>query len=279
MPVYACFRGDCDNLAHEQPGSQVFITSDTEGRHWLCVDTGLAEIPPFHDLAFDVARVQQLAHRHGFSFEGTEARWFVLPDQIQLRKKLARPPRPPSNDPLEQIVSAGWSARCDNFFARPVRVVANRGRLLIGAEGENRDEAWHRLALRVLRASQPPENGGPALNINAEPVPLYPDADGAIRVGESRVTIETVVRAFQEGSGAEDIVSAYPTLDLADVYTVIGYYLRHKEDINAYIEEREKEADELEKEIRDAQPVDDGLRAKLLARREKLRADNAAAHQ
>ena len=33
---------------------------------------------------------------------------------------------------------------------------------------------------------------------------------------------------------AEEIVQQYPTLDLADIYTVIAYYLRNREDVDAY---------------------------------------------
>jgi hypothetical protein len=34
------------------------------------------------------------------------------------------------------------------------------------------------------------------------------------------------------------MVEQFPTLDLADVYAVIGYYLRHRADVDAYVERR-----------------------------------------
>jgi hypothetical protein len=58
----------------------------------------------------------------------------------------------------------------------------------------------------------------------------------------------------------------YPTLELADVYAVIAYYLRHQEAVDAYVRQREIEADEIEAQIR-AEAGDDGLRERLLARR------------
>lgn len=57
-----------------------------------------------------------------------------------------------------------------------------------------------------------------------ETLPLEMDAHGVIRVGKTRVTLDTVVAAFDEGATAEEIVQQYPTLLLADVYSVIGYY-------------------------------------------------------
>jgi uncharacterized protein (DUF433 family) len=64
------------------------------------------------------------------------------------------------------------------------------------------------------------------LVIGIEPVPLATDAGSVVRVGGTRVTLDTVVTAFEEGATAEEIVHQYPSLKLADIYAVIGYYLR-----------------------------------------------------
>jgi hypothetical protein len=53
--------------------------------------------------------------------------------------------------------------------------------------------------------------------LSAHPAPLRADADGVIRVGSSRVTLDTVVGAFRNGCTAEEIVMKYPSLDLTDV--------------------------------------------------------------
>ncbi|HZY87718.1 MAG TPA: DUF433 domain-containing protein, partial [Gemmataceae bacterium] len=66
------------------------------------------------------------------------------------------------------------------------------------------------------------------LALGAEPPPLREEASGAVRVGESRVLLELVVRAFQDGAPAEVLVQRYPTLTLADVYGAIAFYLRHR---------------------------------------------------
>ena len=54
-------------------------------------------------------------------------------------------------------------------------------------------------------------------------IPLNVSPDGVIRVGQTRVTLDTVVEAFADGATAEEIVQQYPTLKLADVYLVLGY--------------------------------------------------------
>ena len=65
------------------------------------------------------------------------------------------------------------------------------------------------------------------LVLEVEAPPFRVDATGAIRVGNSRVLLELVIRAFQDGASPESIVQRYSTLSLSDVYSAIGYYLRH----------------------------------------------------
>ena len=102
-----------------------------------------------------------------------------------------------------------------------------------------------------------------------ELVPLRMDADGVLRVGTTRVTLDTVVHAFLDGATAEEIVQQYPALYLGDVYSVIGYYLKRQTEVEAYLRQREQEAAEVrhENEIR-FDPI--GVRARLLARRARL---------
>lgn len=104
------------------------------------------------------------------------------------------------------------------------------------------------------------------LHAPPEPVPIETNADGVIRVGGTRVTLDTVVAAFDAGATAEEIVQQYPSLTLADVYSVIGYYLRHQSDVRAYVAERQKRAAQSrEEDERRFDPT--GVRDRLLARR------------
>ncbi len=103
--------------------------------------------------------------------------------------------------------------------------------------------------------------------IQPEPVPLLADGCGGLRVGESRVSLDTVIREYERGAGPEGIVAAYSTLQLPDVYAVIAYYLRHRDEVNEYLQRREAEAAALRQEIESHQPGRGDLRAKLRARR------------
>ena len=51
-----------------------------------------------------------------------------------------------------------------------------------------------------------------SLSITAEPIPLKMQPDGIVRVGETRVTLDTVVVTFKQGATAEEIVNQYPSL-------------------------------------------------------------------
>jgi uncharacterized protein (DUF433 family) len=105
------------------------------------------------------------------------------------------------------------------------------------------------------------------LKIEAHPVPLRIDEHGVARVGKTRVTLDTVVYAFNQGESAEEIMQNYPSLRLADVYGVIAYYLEHQREIDSYLHQRKQEAEELRKEI-EARFDQRGVRERLLARRQ-----------
>jgi uncharacterized protein (DUF433 family) len=111
-----------------------------------------------------------------------------------------------------------------------------------------------------------PEKQAMATPIEPDPVPLRADGRGGLRVGDSRVTLDVLIHEYEGGADPEAIVHAYPALRLADVYAVIAYYLRHTDEVNAYLRRREAEAAELRREIEAAQGPSD-LRARLLARR------------
>lgn len=104
------------------------------------------------------------------------------------------------------------------------------------------------------------------LTIETEAVPLVTDIDDAIRVGKTRVTLDTVIIAFLDGATAEEITLQYPSLDLADVYSVIGYYLRRRTEIDAYLHSRQERSDQIRKQ-NESRFNPSGIRDRLLARR------------
>lgn len=99
-----------------------------------------------------------------------------------------------------------------------------------------------------------------------ERVPIHTDTQGVVRVAGTRVTLETIVDAFELGATAEEIAQQYPTVPLVDVYSVITYYLRHKPEVEAYMTEREALAERVREEVERRFPSN-GIRERLLARR------------
>lgn len=97
-------------------------------------------------------------------------------------------------------------------------------------------------------------------------VPLATDPHGTIRVGGTRVTLDSVVGSFRSGATAEEIAQQFPTLALADIYQVIAYYLQHTGEVEAYLAAREQDAKKLRHEI-ETRFDPRGLRSRLLARR------------
>lgn len=118
-----------------------------------------------------------------------------------------------------------------------------------------------------------------ALTIQTDPIPLRVDEHGVIRVGGSQVLLDIVIREFNNGAEPETIAHGYPTLNLADVYGVIAYYLRHRQEIDDYLHTRRQEAEKLRQEIEAKQPGRAELRAKLLARKAQMELAHASPGQ
>ena len=97
--------------------------------------------------------------------------------------------------------------------------------------------------------------------------PIAWEASGAARVGGTRVRLEFVVWSHKAGETPEQIQDALPTLELADIYAVITYYLRNTEEVEAYLRKVEEAEEKVFADI-DAQHPDN---ASLLARLETRR--------
>ncbi len=104
--------------------------------------------------------------------------------------------------------------------------------------------------------------------IEARPVPLTREESGVLRVTGTRIPLERVIECHLAGLTPEAIVEAFDTLRIADVYLIIGYYLDHKEEVDAYIQDCEEKAQEIQRRIEQEQPRRVGLREELLARKE-----------
>jgi uncharacterized protein (DUF433 family) len=71
---------------------------------------------------------------------------------------------------------------------------------------------------------------------------VFAEGGAVLRVTGTRIPLDTVVNAYLNGASAEEIVQAYSTLRLADVYAVISYYLNYREEVDTYLAKRHYEA-------------------------------------
>ncbi|MDQ3088020.1 MAG: DUF433 domain-containing protein [Acidobacteriota bacterium] len=101
--------------------------------------------------------------------------------------------------------------------------------------------------------------------------PLEVWEDGTIRVKGTRLLIDMIVNAHNRGECPEEIFESFPSTEytVADIYSVIAYYLSHKSKIDKYLTKREKEAEKIWKKI-ESDPKHQArtkeLREKLLTR-------------
>ena len=104
------------------------------------------------------------------------------------------------------------------------------------------------------------------LNVEMEKIPLVTDSHGVVRVGGTRIPLETVIEYYDAGCAPEDIVRKFDSLKLDDVYAVLTYYLRHEGDVRAYLAKREAESEVVRREVQ-AKFSTVGLRDRLLRRK------------
>lgn len=97
--------------------------------------------------------------------------------------------------------------------------------------------------------------------------PIRFNAEGIALVGKTRVPLSTVIVAFHQGDSPEQIVDSYHALSLADVYAVIAYYLRHRESVDAYVEQERTDAEAARHELETQHPEMFTLQARLRAKK------------
>lgn len=106
----------------------------------------------------------------------------------------------------------------------------------------------------------------PLITLETVQSPLRIDA-GAVRVGQTRITLDLVVEQYDNGMSPEAIVRAYDVLTLADVYATITYYLQHREQVQTYLRKRTANTDNIRKTIEsNQQPI---TRSQLVARQQQ----------
>src|SRR5689334_12518981 len=99
-------------------------------------------------------------------------------------------------------------------------------------------------------------------------VPLRTDENGVIRIGKTRVTLQTVIADLQRGASPKEIADHFPVLNERDVYLVVEYYQQHREAVDEYIRQQEEVVAKTRQEFEKIFPQE-GFKAELLARQEK----------
>ena len=117
------------------------------------------------------------------------------------------------------------------------------------------------------------------LTFDEERVPLRETESGTVYVGKTKVSLEGVIFAYKQGYTPEEIQWSFDPISLGDVYSVIGYYLHRKEEVEEYLRDYQKRWDKTVEELMarpGAQEFYDRVRA---FRQQRELAEQAAANE
>ena len=67
------------------------------------------------------------------------------------------------------------------------------------------------------------------------------DANAVRRIAGTRISLNSVVIAFQDGQSAEEIQRNFPALSLEQVYGAITYYLGHRQEVDTYLQQQREQ--------------------------------------
>ena len=74
--------------------------------------------------------------------------------------------------------------------------------------------------------------------------------EGAYRVGDTRVSLDSLIYLFREGMSAESTVESYPALTLEQVHGALAFYLGNQNEIDAYLAEGQRAAQSQQEQSR-----------------------------
>ncbi len=87
------------------------------------------------------------------------------------------------------------------------------------------------------------------------------------RVGDTRVSLDSLVYLFREGMSVESMVESYPALTLEEVHGALAYYLANQEEIDGYLAEGERVSESQHAHSR-------SVNAELIAKLRRARHEN-----
>jgi uncharacterized protein (DUF433 family) len=88
--------------------------------------------------------------------------------------------------------------------------------------------------------------------------------EGVYRIGETRVSLDSLVYLFREGMSVESMVESYPAVSLEQVHGALAFYLANQGEIDAYLADGQRTAESQHKQSRQTN-------AKLIAKLQRAR--------
>jgi uncharacterized protein (DUF433 family) len=86
-------------------------------------------------------------------------------------------------------------------------------------------------------------------------------------VERTRISLDSIVYAFQKGLSPESIVQSFPLLTLEQVYGAIAFYLANRTEIDAYLAVEEKAFNAMPQPLQTTDPT---LYKKLIAAKQQI---------
>src|SRR5215467_3248377 len=72
------------------------------------------------------------------------------------------------------------------------------------------------------------------------------ERDGGYYIVGTRISLDSIVQAFQDGESPEGILRSFPMAGpLVRIYGAITFYLENKEKVEAYLKDQDRRWDEL----------------------------------
>ena len=117
--------------------------------------------------------------------------------------------------------------------------------------------------------------GMPLEAVELEQFSLERTPDGQLRVRGTRVPLDCIIPAYQQGASAPEIVQRFPSLQLPDVHLILGYYLRHRQAIDDYLQTQQLKAQEIRQQVEARLGKPTELYERLQAKRQQHQAETA----
>ena len=103
---------------------------------------------------------------------------------------------------------------------------------------------------------------------DARPDLLTRTSEGVLRITGTRIDLDSVIQAFRDGATPEEMCQDFPSLPLAQVYSLLAFYLNQQDAVDAYLVEQAQASTIISQELQATHAAFlTDLRHRLTARR------------